>query len=92
MMKNLERLSVSYCSSLEYIRQGAFSNLTNLKVLEIVQNNHLKEIDVDAFSRKGTDGETPKLWPPIEELYLHHNALQYIDGNMLSRSSHLSSP
>lgn len=84
MMKNLERLSVSYNTKLEYIDKGAFSNLSNLKVLEIVQNNHLKEIHVDAFSRINEDDATPKLWPPIEELYLHHNALAYIDENMLS--------
>lgn len=85
-MENLEKLSLSYMRHLEYIGKGAFSNLINLKVLEIAHNNHLREIDVDAFSRNGTEDPSRKEWPPIEELYLLYNNISYLDQNMLGKS------
>lgn len=85
-MASLEKLALSYNSELEYIDHGAFSKLTNLKTFEAVQNIHLREIHVDAFSRPGVEDSSRKEWPPIENLYLHHNNLSYLDENMLGKS------
>lgn len=72
-------------SELEVIDQGALSNLTNLKVLECVQNHHLKIIHEHAFCRPGAEDPSRMEYPLIQELYLHNNKLSYLDDNILCK-------
>lgn len=80
----LEYLSLSYCNDLVKIGPGAFSELPNLKKLQMSDNPKLSHIDTKAFAKQTLN---PLIfdYPPLDELNLHNNNLTYLDHDLLER-------
>uniref|UniRef100_A0A2M4AQC4 Putative conserved plasma membrane protein n=1 Tax=Anopheles triannulatus TaxID=58253 RepID=A0A2M4AQC4_9DIPT len=83
VMKNLTYLSMSYMPVLSVIGRGAMRGLVSLQELHLTNNPHLSILHQDAFARNDTDNPERLDWPPVRRLFLHNNALKYLDAQLL---------
>lgn len=67
-LPKLEELSISYSQSLEFIGNGALSNLPGLQHFKCHNNPNLTEIETHAFSRPGKEAALREEWPPIRSV------------------------
>ncbi|XP_055908773.1 leucine-rich repeat neuronal protein 3 [Eupeodes corollae] len=84
LLPKLEYLSISYSNDLVKIGEGAFSNLPNIKTLELSDNPKLSYIDPKAFAKATVN---PLIYdrPILKELNLHNDNLTTLDHDLLDR-------